>query len=107
MKYKGYLFQDNGCDYMATACGYVMIDLKSLTKIEAMNELIEIIKEEFSHDERRLSKAQLLEINSIEDINLDELYDKIDEEELNEDIKIKEQEELKEFEKLKKKFKGK
>ena len=53
---------------MATGCGYVVVELDAKTKKEAVEELIELIKEEYSNEEIRLSEAKLFEINSGEEI---------------------------------------
>lgn len=101
--YIGYLNQGGGCDY-TIGCGETIINIKADSIDEAVNKLYEKIKESYSHEDRRLEYAQLFEVNSIVDLNLTEIYEKIDLQEKQRIAFEREQREMLEFERLKSKY---
>lgn len=107
MIYKAFIKQEGGegCD-STIACGETIIDLEATTLEEAKIELIKEIKENFSDDERRLEIAELYEIIQVQviDIDLERLYNEIDEAEIEEDEKQVEEEEREQYKKLKAKY---
>jgi len=101
--YKAYLFQGQGCDY-TIGCGETIIDVPANSMEEAKKKLVEIIKEEYSHEERQLESAKIFEVEQSFDIDMKSIYNKI-----NEDREIKSKQESiererVEFERLKAKF---
>jgi len=102
--YKAYLIQDGqGCDY-TIGCGQTIIELEALDMDEAKLKLIDIILEEYNHDEYRLESAELFEISEIYHIPIDDIYDENERE-----VQIildqeEEKEELKEYERLRGKY---
>lgn len=70
--------EGEGCDY-TISCGTKAIKLKGSTKDECAQELVDLIKDEYSHDERRLESAKLVELR--ETIDLGGLYGALEAEE--------------------------
>lgn len=102
MKYKAYINQGQGCDY-TIACGVDIIDLEASSMEEAKKALIKEIKEEYT-GERALASAQIFEINDIFAVNMKTLMSEIEEAEIEIERKKREEDERREFERLKKKF---
>jgi hypothetical protein len=104
MKYKAYLRQGGeGCDY-TIGCGQTVIDLEANSIPEAMVRLYEAVKETYHSDEYLLAKAEIFEVNRIENIDVKEIYRQIDEAKRLSQAKEKEEAERKEFERLNAKF---
>lgn len=103
-QYKAYLVQDGeGCDY-TIACGHLMIDLESNNMEDAVRELAEIIRSEYSHEETRLERAIVIEVTRTVNMSLYELYKEVQKEREEKRIKEKEAKELAELERLQKKY---
>jgi hypothetical protein len=105
--YKLYLVQaGEGCDY-TIACGHKMYDLSATTLDDAKKEAETLITEEFSHDERRLEEAVILEVTHIATLNLKELYADLHRANKEKENMLLESIERKKYEELKKKFESK
>ena len=103
MKYKAYLKQSGeGCDY-TIACGQKVIDLKSNGLVGAQNELFKIIKEEYI-GESLLEYCEIYEINQTSVIDLNVWYASFRVEDMEKEQRKIEESELKELERLKKKY---
>jgi hypothetical protein len=102
MKYLAHLTQEEGCDY-TIGCGIAIIELKSKTMEDAIQELRSLIKESYS-GERQLEKAIIYAVDYEIKLNLDLIYlQLVDDNKMIEQqkLEIKEKEEL---ERLKKKY---
>lgn len=100
-----YLMQSQGCDY-TIGCGSLVIELESYKFDEAKNELIGIIKTNFSSDARRLNKAELLEVKNSMELDVDDIYKELEKEKEEFQKSEKEKSEKLEYERLKNKFEG-
>jgi hypothetical protein len=104
MKYKAYLKQDGeGCDY-TIGCGQTIYDIEASSLVEATERFFEIIKQEYSGEERRLDSAEIYEVATIVEVDVKGIYKRIDDAEAKELAKRKEEAEKKEFERLQVKF---
>lgn len=103
-QYKAYIHQEGeGCDY-TIGCAQTVIDIHANSIEKAKQMLSQEIRDNYSHEERRLKAAELYEIEQIISIDLADIYTQIDNEEYEKEQKIKEEQERKEFERLKSKF---
>jgi len=103
-KYIAYIKQDGeGCDY-TIGCAQTVKRFEANSFEEAEIKLKEIIDEDYSNEEFRLEFAELFEINKNKEIDLEALYNQIDNKEEQEQQKLQEQKERKEYERLKNKF---
>lgn len=105
MKYKAFINQGDGtgCDY-TIACAQAVIDIEADSMDNAILKLYEIIKEDYSGDERRLEEAEIYEINETFSFQMPEVYKKIDAEEQEKADAEKLAKDKETFEKLKKQF---
>ena len=107
MAFMAYITQPGGCDY-TIGCGHLLIGLKGDNLQEAMVDLKEQVKENYS-GEQSLSAITIIEGKTIY-IDAEDLNDKIREEIKREkeirDKKLKEEQEKAEYLRLKKKFEG-
>ena len=102
--YKAHLNQGaQGCDY-SIGCGEKVIELSATTFEVAVQELIEKIKEEYSHEERQIESAKLFEVETIGILDIKSIYAKIESDRVIESQILKEAKERGEFERLKAKF---
>jgi len=105
--YKLYLIQaGEGCDY-TIACGHKMYDLDATTLEDAKKEAEKLITEDFSHDDRKLEEAVILEVTNIVEVNLKELYADLYKANKKKEDALLESIERKKYEELKKKFETK
>lgn len=104
MKYKAYLKQaGEGCDY-TIGCAQTVINIEANNFQEAYDELKYIISEDYSDDECLIDYVELYEISNISLIDVQEIYNEIDEKNQLEEQKRIEDKERKEFERLKRKY---
>ena len=104
MKYKAYLTQEGeGCDY-TIGCAQTVIDIHANNIGDAKQKLIEIIEEDYNCFEYSLSGAEIYECNQIHIMPIKEIYNEIDAKEMEREQKRIEEEELKQYLKLKEKF---
>lgn len=101
--YKAFISQGAGCDY-TIACGETIININAESIDEARQKLLEIVKEEYSPESRRLESAELFEVAEVFAVDLTEIYKRIDNAENEAHQKRKEEAERKEFERLRSKF---
>jgi division protein CdvB (Snf7/Vps24/ESCRT-III family) len=81
MAFIAYLSQwGEGCDY-TIACGKKLVQLKATTYDAALDELDELIRDEYGYEDRRLEYVTLYEVTNKTSYDVDELYAQIDEEE--------------------------
>jgi len=103
--YKANISEGQGCDY-TIACGETVIEVGASTMDEAREKIISIIREEYSHPERRLQYCELYEVSDIFSVDLKQLYESIDEAKGVTEQLQRDNEERAEFERLKNKFGG-
>lgn len=103
--YKAYLDQGGGCDY-TIACGFKLIDIIANSMEEAKQELAKIIVEQYSHDENKLDKAELFEVDQAFTMGMKAIYEKMRYDKNVENERINNDKEKAEFERLKFKFGG-
>jgi hypothetical protein len=101
--YIAYLVQDcEGCDY-TIGCAQTVIRLDATELRKAVEELTKEIKMNYTGD-RQLSSAELYEVGQVIDIDLDSLYKEIELADQEQEISDREEQERKEYERLKTKF---
>lgn len=99
--------QPGGCDY-TIGCGISITCLNAKNMDSAMKEIMEgeepvLITTE---GEGRIKSARILEVSNIKEIDLEGIKRGIRDKKAVEARKLQDEQELKEFERLKKKFKG-
>jgi hypothetical protein len=103
-KYKAYLKQyGDGCDY-SIGCGIRVIDIEANNTGEAAGKLALIIMNQYCDEMNEISEAQLYEVSETHDIPVDFIYKKQSEIEENKKKRQIEEQERKEFERLKSKY---
>jgi hypothetical protein len=106
MKYFAYLQQEGGCDY-TIGCGNKLLILKSSNKEDATQELKNEIEENFTENSEYELKSILLIEGELTEINVDLWYEEFHTKNEKEELKQKEKEEKRLYEKLKTKFEPK
>lgn len=77
MTYYAYLKQSGkGCDY-TIGCGNTLVAIDANDEEQAMRKLENIIRDEYSSDDKRLEKAIMLFATKAQ-VDLDEIYGKYD-----------------------------
>lgn len=104
-KYKAFISQGDGCDY-TIGCGKTVINLDADSLEKALEQFIEIVRKEYS-GEYKLESAEVYEINEIHSINMKKLYEGIYKDNAHQALIELEEEEKREFERLKQKFESK
>jgi hypothetical protein len=101
MSFYAYLKQPGGCDY-TIGCGNLLIGLNSENLKDAAIQLKQEIENNYTGD-RRLESVELIEGKSIH-IDVQSIYDEIEEESTKNKQQEIEKQEKAEFERLKRKF---
>lgn len=102
--YIAYLKQaGEGCDY-TIGCGRTVIDISANSMDEAQQKLVEIIADNYSHDETMLKTAVIYEVLQLNMVDIKVLYQKIINDRNSEIKRIEEEKERQEFERLKSKY---
>ena len=103
MKYFAYLTQaGEGCDY-TIACGKKMVALEAQSMPQAEEEMEFLMRLEY-YDETALESAKILEVSDLVDIDVDAIYNKIEEEYINKKEAADLIDRRNEYERLKKEF---
>lgn len=98
-----YIHQPGGCDY-TIGCGNLLIELDGNNREEALADLKQKIRENYTGD-RSLEYVKILEVSGKVFIPvIEDIYDEIEQERYNFEKKEKELKERQEFERLKAKF---
>ena len=95
--------QGEGCDY-TIACGYKLINLKAASYVAALQELTNIIKENYSEDDYRLSSVTLIEVANKWKIDVDKIYLNMESEIESNEIENKNIRDYAEYQRLKRQF---
>lgn len=101
--YKAILYQSGGCDY-TIGCGVKVFELNASDMKDARNKLNKIIEKEYSDEEHKLSNCELLEVSNANNINLDNLYETIEQNKVNQEIELQRQKDEVEYQRLRKKL---
>jgi len=99
--FQAYLSQEGGCDY-TIGCGNLLIQLTGDTLPEAVCDLKEKIKENYTGD-RRLSSVSIIQGSSI-NVDVDSIYRQIESDKREQEEAETEASERKQYERLKAKF---
>jgi hypothetical protein len=99
--FQAYLCQEGGCDY-TIGCGNLLIQLSGETLPQAIEDLKEKIKENYTGD-RRLSSVTIIKGESV-NVDVDSIYEKIESDKRKQTEAETEASERQQYERLKKKF---
>lgn len=103
-KFICFIKQDGeGCDY-TIGCGLNLLQLKSTNMDDAIQEMKDIIKEEYNHYESKLGFCTVYEVSETHKLNVKGYYNQLESEKFELKKKLQEEKERQEFERLKKKF---
>lgn len=100
MKYIAYLHQDGGCDY-TIGCGSAIRHLHASNMDEALKEALKHID---TYDIDTISSAVIFEVNDSKLVDVQAFYKQIRQETQEEERKLKEVLEKREYLRLKKKY---
>lgn len=102
-----YFEQDGGCDY-TIACGKYMHKLDSNNMVDAVVETENLVRENFREGgEMEISKATIMQVSSINPIDIPNLYRIIKAEKVQLQAEENKRKELAELERLKQKYENK
>jgi hypothetical protein len=102
-KFIAHIKQDGGCDY-TIGCGVNLLTIDASNIEEAKEKMKETIKEEYSWSETYLSSCDIYEVSSHTVLDVKSIYNDIKKEKDEIKLRLKEEKERSEYNRLIKKF---